>query len=288
MLPFTFTGEDTTYKPLERGFAELVTTDLSRSSQLQVVERERLQALLDEIQLQQSSGVQGGTGVRAGKMLGAGRIVGGSISQIGGNQLSANAIVTNVQTSQTVGSGANDQQPMDQIFTLEKNIVFKLFTDMGVTLTTAERTAIDQRPTRSLAAFLAYSHGLELEDAGRFDDASRFFDNAVRIDPNFGAARQKSTGVQECVGRHAGHDRDSVETGLRGTQRRRGGHPRPRAGLRRRPIIPAGSALATARRAESVGCRGRDERWRQHVDAAAEGRVIGNGRRQPDDEDRRK
>jgi tetratricopeptide (TPR) repeat protein len=216
VTPFRFSGPDTTYKPLERGFAELITTDLSRSSQLTVVERERLQALLDEIALQTSANAVAGSGVRAGKMLQAGRLVGGSITQIGNDQLSAAANVTSVQTSQTVGTGATDQQPVDQVFTLEKNIVFKIFTDLGVTLTTAERNAIEQRPTRSLQAFLAYSRGLELEDAGRFDDASRLFDNAVRIDPNFGNAVQKS---QEAKNAATGANVNvaSVESGLRGS-----------------------------------------------------------------------
>jgi len=49
VLPFTFTGSDTSLKPLERGFAELVATDLTRSSRLTVVDRARLQALLDDI-----------------------------------------------------------------------------------------------------------------------------------------------------------------------------------------------------------------------------------------------
>ena len=150
VMPFLFAGSDTTLKPLERGFAELVTTDLSRSSRLTVVERARIQALLDEITLQQTAGVQTGTGVRAGKILQAGRLVGGSIAQIGGDQLSVNATVTNVQTTQTEGAGARGQQVQDQIFQLEKDIVFGLFSDMRIQLTTAERTAIDQRPTRSL------------------------------------------------------------------------------------------------------------------------------------------
>ncbi len=199
VLPFTFSGADTSYKPLERGFAELVTTDLSQSSQLKVLERARIQALLDEIDLQRAAGTQTGTGVRAGKMLQAGRLVGGTISQLGPTELRADAFVTNVQTTQTVGNGSSDQQSADQLFTLEKNVVLKLFGDLGVTLTTAERNAIEQRPTRSLAAFLAYSRGLELQDDGRFDDASRFFDNAVRIDPSFGAARQKSTESKSAV-----------------------------------------------------------------------------------------
>lgn len=215
VLPFSFNGTDTSLKPLERGFAELVTTDLSQSPRLTIVERERLQALLDEMALQQS-GVAPGSGVRAGKILQAGRLVGGNISQTGQNQLTASAFVTNVQTAQNVGRGATDQQSLDQLFTLEKNIVFGVFNDLGVTLTTAQRNAIDQRPTRSLQAFLAYSRGLELEDQGRFDDAARLFDNAVRIDPSFGAAVQKG---QEARNISAGAQVNSstVESSLRGT-----------------------------------------------------------------------
>lgn len=216
VMPFSFIGSDTTLKPLERGFAELVTTDLTRSSRLTVVERARLQALLDEIALQQAVSVQSGTGVRAGKILQAGRLVGGSIAQVGTDQLSVNASVTNVQTTQTEGAGARGQQTAEQIFQLEKDIVFALFNDMRIQLTTAERTAIDQRPTRSLQAFLAYSRGLELLDRGRYDEAGRFFDNAVRLDPNFGSAQQKS---QEAKSGAAGTTvtAASVEGGLRGT-----------------------------------------------------------------------
>jgi tetratricopeptide (TPR) repeat protein len=216
VLPFTFTGADTSFKPLERGFAELVTTDLSQSSQLKVLERSRIQALLDEIELQRTTGAESGTGVRAGKMLQAGRLVGGTISQLGSDQLRADAFVTNVQTTQTVGNGSSDQQAADQLFTLEKNVVLRLFGDLGVTLTTAERNTIEQRPTRSLAAFLAYSRGLELQDAGRFDDAGRFFDNAVRIDPTFGAAQQKSAESKSAAAGGQVSAR-TVESSLRGS-----------------------------------------------------------------------
>lgn len=214
VMPFSFTGADTSLKPLERGFAELVTTDLSRSSKLTVVERMRLQALLDEMNLQQQAGVAAGTGVRAGKVLEVAKMVGGSIEQQG-TSLQADAIVTDVSTS-TLASPARDQETLDQVFTLEKNIVFQLFNTLGVQLTTAERNAIEQRPTKSLAAFLAFSRGLELEDQGRFDDASHLFDNAVRLDPSFGSARQKSSETKAAA---AGGQvsATTVESSLKGT-----------------------------------------------------------------------
>jgi tetratricopeptide (TPR) repeat protein len=217
VLSFKFTGADTSLAPLERGFAELVATDLSRSSQLTVVERTRLQALLDELHLQQTAGVEPGTGIRVARLLQAGRLVGGTISQLDSNQLRADAFITNVQTTQAEGRGANDQRALDQLFTLETNIVLRLFGDLGITLTTAERNAIEQRPTRSLAAFLAYSKGLELDDEGLFDAASRLFDNAVRLDPNFSAAQQRSLNAKSAAA-GARVTVKSVQTRLRGTR----------------------------------------------------------------------
>ncbi len=214
VLPLSFSGPDTSLKPLERGLAELIVTDLSRSAQLTVVERARMQALVDELALQKSGATDATTNVRAGKIIQAGRLVEGSILQQG-QQLRVDASVIDVPTTQVAGS-AQDGRALDQVFTIEKNIVFGLFDAMKVTLSTAERDAIEQRPTRSLAAFLAYSNGLKLEDEGRFDDAARMFQDATRLDPNFGAAKQKSQEAQTLsIGSQV--TTQTVEQGLSGT-----------------------------------------------------------------------
>jgi len=213
VMPFVFSGSDTSLRPLERGFAELVATDLSRSAQITVVERDRLQALLAEMRISQAA--DSGS-VRLGRILQAGRLVGGNILQLGTDQLRADAFLLNVQTAATQGTAATDQQPIDQLFTLEKNVVLRLFADMGVTLTTAERNAIEQRPTRSLAAFLAYSRGLEAQDGAHFDEAVRFYDNAFRLDPGFRGAQQRGQEMKNIV---AGSTvtASSIESSLRGS-----------------------------------------------------------------------
>ena len=214
VMPLTFTGVDTTLKALERGLAELLTTDLARSRQLTVVERARIQSLLDEIKLQQSGTTDASTNVRAGKILQAGRMVQGSILQQG-QQLRVDAAVIDVPTTQVAGS-TNDDQALDQLFTLERNIVLGLFQQLGITLTTAERNEIEQRPTRSIAAFLSYSRGLLEEDQGRYDDANRYYQNAVRIDPGFGVARTKVEQTQSILN-SAQVTTQQIEQGLNGT-----------------------------------------------------------------------
>jgi TolB-like protein len=191
VMPLRFVGADSSLKPLERGLAELITIDLARSSQLTVVERARIQALVDEIALQQSGQTDASTNVRAGKIIQAGRIVSGQILQ-DQQRLRVDAAIVNTQTSAQQG-GASHQNTIDQLFTIQKNIVLQLFDSLGIRLTTAERVAIDQRPTRSLQAFLAYSRGLQFEDQGRYNDAARSFGDAARIDPSFGIAAQKSS-----------------------------------------------------------------------------------------------
>lgn len=191
VLPLRFSGSDSSLRPLGRGLAELLTTDLARSSQLTVLERARIQAVLDELALQRSGQTDSATNVRAGRLLQAGRLVEGSLLQLDDAQLRVDAAVVDVPTTQVRGI-AQGADRLEQLFALEKRIALDLFDQLDVTLTVAERNAVEQRPTRSLAAFLAYSRGLTAEDEGRYDDASRFYRDAARIDPDFGAALQKN------------------------------------------------------------------------------------------------
>ena len=195
VLPLDFSGTDTTLSSLGRGLADLMITDLSRSSQLTVVERDRLEALLDEINRSRSGAVDSATTVRSGRLARAGRVVRGSVTQLQGSALRADAAVIDVSTAQA-GRPLNADFNLDALFDAEKRIVFGVFDDMGVTLTAAERAAIDQRPTRSIAAFLAYSGGLAAEDSGRFDLAARLFSDAARIDPGFAAAQAGASRAQ--------------------------------------------------------------------------------------------
>ena len=215
VMPLRFSGADTTLKPLERGFADLLTTDLARSSQLTLVERSRMQALLDEIKLQQSGTTEASSNVRAGKLMRAGRVVQGAILQVGASDLRVDAAVVDVPTSQVQGSAQQADQ-LEQVFSIEKKLALDLFAQLGVTLTVAERQQIEQRPTRSMQAFLAYSRGLTAEDEGRYDDASRFFDEAVRLDPGFSAAQSKSEEARAAAA-GAAVNAASVEVSLKGT-----------------------------------------------------------------------
>jgi TolB-like protein len=215
VLPFSFVGSDTTYRPLERGFAELVAADLARIPELTVVERIRVQAILDEIALQQSGSTDAASAVRAGRLTQAGSLVSGQLAMTG-NQIRATPAVISVRTSEVQSTGSPAAMSIDQLFDLQDQVVFGIVEHFGIRLTTAQRNAITMRPTRSLQAFLAYSRGLTAEEHGSFDDAARFYQDASRIDPGFSRAEQKTQAMRNLIA-GAQVSPSNVEAGLKGS-----------------------------------------------------------------------
>jgi TolB-like protein len=213
--PFRFAGTDSSLLPLERGLADLLITDIARAPELTVVERDRMQALVDEIALSQGNRVDDAAAVRAGRMLRAGRVVQGGITQTGATALQLNAAVVDVGNAAAVGSASGDDQ-LEQLFELEKRIALQVLQALGVTLTADQRAALDQRPTKSLTAFLAYSRGLVAEDRGDFSSALRSYQEAVRLDPGFlrAGVRQQSAGAAAAGAQVSA---STVEQGLSGS-----------------------------------------------------------------------
>ncbi|MGH9258315.1 MAG: CsgG/HfaB family protein, partial [Acidimicrobiales bacterium] len=160
VMPFRYTGQDTTLRPLERGLAALVVTDLSRIQQLKLVERERLQALIDELQLADAGRVDPATGARSGRLMGAGQVVQGQFREVPTANFRIEATAVRASDGGVAATGSGSDQ-LRQLFDIEKTVVLQLVQRMGITLTPAERQAIQERPTRDVQAFLLYSRGLE-------------------------------------------------------------------------------------------------------------------------------
>jgi tetratricopeptide (TPR) repeat protein len=216
VLPFRITSTNPAYAPLGRGLADLIVSDLGRVAALTLLERGRVQALLDELALSDSGRVDAGTASRSGRLLRAGRMVTGTLDIPGTQAVLFSASTVRVRTAD-VEHPATRTGTLDQLFDLEKALVVDLIESMGVPFSAAERKAIDgYRPTRSIEAFLAYSRGLSALDAGRLDDALNFFDNARTLDPGFRAAAQRGGEVRS-IRAGGGVNPMRIEMSLRGS-----------------------------------------------------------------------
>jgi hypothetical protein len=188
VLPLTIAG-DSGLQPLSRGLAELMATDLAMVRSLRLLERIQVGVLLDEMKLGESGRADPNTAARVGRLLRAERMVQGvaAITENGPVRMSA-AVVRGDGSVQT---GAQANGSFKQLLDLEKQLVFGLATELGIQLTEAERQRIMRQGPKNLAAFLAYSEGLEALDRGDYRAAAAAFSAAVRADPSFQQAQQQ-------------------------------------------------------------------------------------------------
>jgi TolB-like protein len=191
VVPMEYQGGDDQYQPLGRGLAEMFTTDLANVGRLKVVERVRLQAILDELELARSEYVDQSTAPRVGRLLGAGRVVGGSYL-VADEEVRLQVTLANVATGERIPQLDRQRSSLDDLFDLQKEVTFSIVDQLGVELTAQERAAIQEVPTQNLQAFLAYSRGLMAEDRGNYGLAAQYYQQAQQIDPNFEQAAQRS------------------------------------------------------------------------------------------------
>lgn len=192
VMPFGYSGTNPEIQPLTRGFAQLVVTDLAKSRQVRVLERERMQAMVNEMQLSQQGRTDPASAVRSGHLLRAERVVQGSLADQA-NNLRVDATVVDVNTAGVAASVPPATDQLSRLFDMEKLVVFRIFDGLGIQLTDAERAQVEQRPTQNIQAFLAWSRGLEAEDNGDYAGARQFYEEAQRLDPGFRAAGQSAS-----------------------------------------------------------------------------------------------
>ncbi len=187
VLPIDIVG-DSTYAPLSRGLAELIATDLALLQRFRMVERLQVGALLSEMELTRTGRVDATTAARVGRMLRAGRMLQGlaTIPPRGTTRLEA----TVVMSTGEVLAPARQSGSVKDLLEMEKELVVAIARQLGYELSQAELQLILENGTHNLAAFLAYSRGLEAEDRGDYRRASQFYAEAVRADPGFDAARE--------------------------------------------------------------------------------------------------
>jgi tetratricopeptide (TPR) repeat protein len=192
VLPLTIAG-DSSLQPLSRGLAELITSDLALVRSLRLLERLQVGSLVDELRLSQSASVDSTTAARVGRLLRAERMVQGvaAITENGPVRMSASVVRGNGDVRAGREGGAQVTGTFKRLLDLEKELVLALATQLGIQLTAAERQRILRQGPRNLAAFLAYSQGLEAMDRDDYKAASAAFSAAVRSDPSFSAAREQ-------------------------------------------------------------------------------------------------
>jgi len=174
--------------PLAVGLAEFTSSDLAKVHALNIVERLKIDVLVNELKLTQSGYVDPTTAPRMGRLLGTSRVVTGSLLGIGDDAFRLDGVIISTTDSATQFTEATEDR-LQNIFNVQKQFVFEVLDSLGIELTLEERDAIREIPTESYLAFLAYSRGRLYQQQGFNEQARQEFRAAVSYDANFAAAQ---------------------------------------------------------------------------------------------------
>jgi TolB-like protein len=183
------------YEGLSKGLPSIMINNLTGGTDLQVIERERIEWLLKELKLQKQSGkVDQSTAVRTGKLLGANAVVFGSFIATK-DKMNISARVVKVETGEVM-FGDQVQGSPDEFFDLIKELSQKVTKSINVEM---EDTKLGSEQTKSLDAMMAYSDGLNLLEAGKYRQAQQKFQQALEYDDSFVKARKKMKSLKPMV-----------------------------------------------------------------------------------------
>ncbi len=177
------------YDPMEQGFADLMINRLNNSTNLKVIERERIKWILDEIKLQNENDMEGA--VRLGKQLGVQTVMLGSFI-IMGDQIWLGARLVKVETSEILLTD-EVKGDLDEFFDLVDQLGKKIADKINVTLKGDTSEAVSDAP--SLDAIMAYSVGLSYLEKEDYKNAYEKFEEALKLDPNYEKAKLKAQSI---------------------------------------------------------------------------------------------
>jgi TolB-like protein len=174
--------------PVQKGLTFMLITDLSKVEGIQLVERAKLQALVEEIGLGKSGLVDPNTAPRVGHLLGVEHVVGGNFRNA---ELEKFGIDTGIlHTGDEYLADLPDSKGfLNEIFRMEKDVLFEILEYLKKSPKMMAMAEILRTPmTTSLEALIFLFKGLNESDQGNYQMASDFYRRALKADPELTAA----------------------------------------------------------------------------------------------------
>lgn len=173
------------FDPLQKGLALMLITDLFSVKGLQVVERIKVQALVEEMGFGVTGLVQPGSAPRIGRLLGARWIIGGEITA---GSIRIQSSILDVTESKLLGQPVAIGE-MTDLFRLEKELLFKMMEFLKIEITPQEREELKRYCSTNMRALHLLFKGIEASDRGQYEKAAQFYESALKEDPKICVAR---------------------------------------------------------------------------------------------------
>ena len=186
IIYFDNSGGEPSMDKLKKGLADMLITDLSNVSMLDIVERDKLEAILKEQKLSSSKDFDPSTAAKVGKLLGAEIILtGGYFDMMGSLRIDARFI--DVETGKILKSDGVDGAT-SSFFKIQKQLAWKIINNMDVKISDKEKKELESKEKSKALSFEdlnQYSTALELYDKGKKADAKKIAEKMAVKYPDF-------------------------------------------------------------------------------------------------------
>jgi TolB-like protein len=175
VLYFDYTGPTEQLSVLRKGLAQMLVTDLGAVSGIRLVERDRVQEILAELELGEAKKLDADTAARVGRLLGARWLVLGGYFDLSG-ALRVDARVVEVETGRILKSVGVTGTPGD-FLGVEQPLAQQLGTILATELPPLPPAAKEDgtrrpRPPKALDTATAVHYGKALDARDRGDKAT--------------------------------------------------------------------------------------------------------------------
>lgn len=179
------------YQPLSKGVAELLITELSRNGNIRVVERDRLQQLLDEQNLSASGRVDKETAVRVGKLLGAGHMLMGTFVIDTRENMRLDVRAVNTETGE-IAYVESIEGKSSKMLSMISDLGVKVNGGLKLPARPAGASKFSDaggKNPNQFRAMLLLSRAIEEQDRKNVPAAVAFYKQAIEVNPDFERAK---------------------------------------------------------------------------------------------------
>jgi TolB-like protein len=179
VLPFENLSEEKANAFFADGVQDEILTDLAKIADLKVISRTSV--------MQYKTGLQRNLR-EIGQQLGVAHLLEGSV-QRAANKIRVNAQLIDARTDAHLWAQTYDRDLAD-VFAIQSEIAMHIATQLRAKLSPKAKSAIEERPTKDLAAYDLYVRAKllvmnPLIDGARLEEAARLLDQAIARDPDF-------------------------------------------------------------------------------------------------------
>jgi len=166
------------YNPLSKGLADMLITELSNIESVQIVEREKLQKLIDEINLEQSEFFNPATAQQLGEGLGAEIILTGAFLSIE-PEMRIDARLIEVETGKIISASKVRGNSTD-IFTMIDQLSELITKELQITASVKTKNI-----AINIESVINYSKSIDLFDKGLNEMAQELLSATINKNPDF-------------------------------------------------------------------------------------------------------